>query len=74
MGIGHHTLDMYKTKFKGSGFYSAMVQHQRPGSNPRDTVAFASRRWGVRDPQQDKWAGASTLRLAPRGQLNTPPQ
>ena len=58
MGIGHFTLDMYKMKFKGSGF----------------TLAFASRRGGVCRPQQDKWAGARTLRLAPRGQLNTLPQ
>ena len=74
MGIGHHTLDMYTTNFKGSGFYPAMVLHQCPGSNPRDTLAFASRRWGVCGPQQDKWAGARMLQLAPRGQLTTSPQ
>ena len=28
MGISHHTLDMYKLKFKGSGFYPAMVPHR----------------------------------------------
>ena len=31
---GHPTLDIYKSKFRVSGFYPAMEPHQRPRSNP----------------------------------------